>query len=227
MFKRNPRTWARMFVEFFYPRGGWYRAAGYVIHRLRRLPDPPHRISRGIAAGIFVCFTPFFGLHFVSAALIAWIIRGNILAAILATFFGNPLTFPIIAELSTDLGSRMLGLPVEMHLPQIMTAFGNAVSDLVHNFKAMFTDDVAHWGRLRHFLYYVIYPYTIGGIIPGIITASFFYMLSRPAITAYQKRRIKRLKARYGKRLAEHAALAEELAAQSPQAEADAQDKAG
>ena len=227
MFKRNPRTWARMFLEFFYPRGGWYRAAGYVIHRLRRLPDPPHRISRGIAAGVFVCFTPFFGLHFVTAALLAWIIRGNILAAILATFFGNPLTFPIIAELSTDLGSRMLGLPIEMHLPQIMAAFGNAMSDLAHNFQAMFTDDVAHWGRLRHFLYYVIYPYMIGGIIPGIITAAFFYMLSRPAITAYQKRRIKRLKARYGKRLAEHAAMAEKLGEHGPDPKADARDKAG
>lgn len=209
MFKRNPRTWARMFIEFFYPRGGWYRAASYVIHRLRRLPDPPHRISRGIAAGIYVCFTPFFGMHFVTASILAWIIRGNILAALLATFFGNPLTFPIIAELSTDLGSRMLGLPVEMHLPQIMTAFGNAMSDIAYNFRAIFTDDVAHWGRLRHFIHFVIVPYTVGGIIPGIITAGFFYMLSRPAITAYQKRRIRKLKDRYAKRMAERAALAE------------------
>ncbi len=212
MFKRNPRSWARMILEFFYPRGGWYRAASYVIHRLRRLPDPPHRISRGIAAGIFVCFTPFFGLHFLTAAILAWLMRGNILAAILATFFGNPLTFPIIAEISTDLGARMLGLPIEMHLPQIMAAFGNAMGDLAHNFKAMFTDDVAEWRRLGHFLHFVILPYTVGGIIPGIITAGFFYMLSRPAISAYQKRRIKKLKARYSRRMAEHAARAEALA---------------
>jgi len=223
MFKRNPRTWARTIVEFFYPRGGWYRAAGYVIHRVRRLPDPPHRISRGIASGVFVCFTPFFGMHFVTAAILAWIIRGNILAAILATFFGNPITFPIIAELATDLGSRMLGLPIEMHLPQIMAAFGNAMSDIAYNFKAIFTADVVHWGRLWHFLHFVIIPYTVGGIIPGIITASVFYMLSRPAITAYQKRRIRKLKLRYAKRMAARAALAE----QQVQTQADADGKAG
>ncbi len=222
MFKRNPRTWGRTIIEFFYPRGGWYRAAGYVIHRLRRLPDPPHRISRGIAAGVFVCFTPFFGLHFVTAAILAWILRGNILAALLATFFGNPFTFPIIAEIATDLGSRMLGLPVEMHLPQIVHAFAGAMTDLSYNFRAMFTSDVAEWGELRHFFHYVIVPYTVGGIIPGIITASFFYMLSRPAITAYQKRRIRKLKKRYAARLAAQAAAAEKVA--RSQADAGAKD---
>ena len=85
MFKRKPRTWGRTALEFFYPRGGWTRAALYVVHRIRRLPDPAHRISRGVAAGVFVCFTPYFGLHFVMATLIAWVIRGNILAALLAT----------------------------------------------------------------------------------------------------------------------------------------------
>ena len=217
MFKRNPRSWARMILEFFYPRGGWYRAASYVIHRLRRLPDPPHRISRGIAAGVYVCFTPFFGLHFLSAALLAWIIRGNILAAILATFFGNPLTFPIIAEISTDLGARMLGRPMSMHLPQIMHAFAGAMSTLAWNLKALFTADVADWGALAAFWHDVLLPYTVGGIIPGIVTATFFYMLSRPAITAYQKRRVRKLKQRYARRMAERLA----------ETRADADDEAG
>ena len=64
--RRNPRTWLRTVAEVFYPRGGWRRAVSYVIHRLRRLPDPPHKIARGVAAGVFVCFTPFFGFHFVN-----------------------------------------------------------------------------------------------------------------------------------------------------------------
>ena len=100
MFKRREtRSWLRAIAEFFYPRGGWRRAASYVGHRLRRLPDPPHRIARGIAAGVFVCFTPFFGLHFFMAAILAFLMQGNIVAALLATFFGNPLTFPFIAAI--------------------------------------------------------------------------------------------------------------------------------
>ncbi|RMD91547.1 MAG: DUF2062 domain-containing protein, partial [Alphaproteobacteria bacterium] len=95
--------------QLVYPRGGWWRAATYVWHRLRRLPDSPHRIARGIGAGVFVSFTPLFGMHFVLAALIALLIRGNVLAAVLATFFGNPLTFPLIAAASLKLGALILG----------------------------------------------------------------------------------------------------------------------
>ena len=201
-----------MFFEFFYPRGGWYRAATYVLHRIRRLPDPPHRISRGIAAGVFVCFTPFFGLHFLAAAILAFVLRGNILAALLATFFGNPVTFPIIAELSTTLGAKMLHQPVDVHLPQIMHGFGEALGDIRFNIRAIFTTDKAHWGGVMHFYKRIILPYTIGGIIPGIITALTFYALSRPVITAYQKRRIKKLKTRYANRMAERAAKADAAA---------------
>lgn len=206
MFKRNPRTWARTVLEFFYPRGGWYRAARYVIHRIRRLPDPAHRISRGIAAGVFVCFTPFFGLHFLTAALVAWVIRGNILAALLATFAGNPLTFPLIAELSLDLGSRILGQPVNMHLPQVVEAVGGGIRDLWNNFLAIFTPRHAEWGGIRYLFHRVFLPYTVGGLMPGLGAALIAYGLANPVIAAYQKARIKRLKKRYEKRMAEQAA---------------------
>lgn len=208
MFKRNPRTWPRAVLEFFYPRGGWTRAGRYVIHRIRRLPDPAHRISRGIAAGVFVCFTPFFGLHFVTAALIAWVIRGNILAALLATFVGNPLTFPFIAELSLDLGSRFLGMPMDMHLPQVVEAVGAAIWDLWNNFLAIFTPRHAEWTGIRHLFHRVFLPYTVGGLMPGLGAALIAYGLANPVLAAYQKARIKRLKKRYEKRMAEVTARA-------------------
>ena len=45
------------------------------------------------------------------APLVAWAIRGNIVAALLGTFVGNPLTFPFIAVLSVSLGRWMLVVP--------------------------------------------------------------------------------------------------------------------
>lgn len=202
MFKRNPRSYLRITAEFFYPRGGWYRAARYVIHRLRRLPDPAHRISRGIAAGVFTSFTPFFGLHFLTAALLALGLRGNILAALLATFVGNPLTFPLIAEGSITLGNFLLGQPSSIHLPEVFQAFGGATKDLGANFLAIFTDDLADWSRVDRFYHRVFLPYTVGGFFPGIVAGFLGYFLSNPLIYAYQRRRIKKLKARYEKRLA-------------------------
>lgn len=212
MFKRNPRSYAKIAAEFFYPRGGWYRAARYVVHRVRRLPDPAHRISRGIAVGVFVCFTPFLGLHFVSAAFLTWLIRGNIIAALLATFFGNPLTFPVIIELSLTLGSWMLGLPADVHLPQVIEAMAAGFADLMRNLLATFTGAEADWQRLGTFYRRVFLPYLIGGLPLGILSAVIAYALSRPVITAYQKSRIKRLKKRYEKRMADRAAQAAKAA---------------
>ncbi len=201
MFKRrNKRSWARIIAEAIYPRGGWIRAASYIWHRLRRLPDPPHKISRGVAAGIFASFTPFFGFHFVIATLLSLIMQGNILAALLATFVGNPFTFPIIATVAVDLGSWMLGHPGGLELPSIVGAFSNASVELWDNFKAMFTDAPTHWASLSRFFRQIFLPYLVGGLIPGIAAALAGYLFTYPIIAAYQARRIKRLKRRYEKR---------------------------
>lgn len=210
MFKRRKqRTYAQAFSEGVYPRGGWRRAVSYVLHRLRRLPDPPHKIARGISAGIFICFTPFFGLHIFFAIALAFVMQGNILAAIMATFFGNPLTFPIIATLALELGSWMLGQPGGMQLPNIIGEFSRASVELSDNFAAIFTDKTANWDRLELFYWHVFKPYLVGGMVPGVFAGVGAYMVSRPLIGAYQKRRIKRLKKKYQKRRDAEAARAD------------------
>ncbi|WP_311135462.1 DUF2062 domain-containing protein [Yoonia rosea] len=196
MFKRRDRRaiW-QIVLDFFYPRGGWTRAFEYVKHRVRRLPDTPQKISRGIWAGVFVCFTPLFGLHFVFAAIIARAMRGNIFAALMATFFGNPLTFPPIGFLSISLGSWLLGLPPGRndHLGQ---KFADASYDLWNNVIAVFTPDPINWRGLQVFYDDVFFPYLVGGILPGLITATIAYYLAVPVIGAYQTRRKKALLAK-------------------------------
>ncbi len=127
------------------------RAGQYVVLRLRRLPDPAHKISRGIAAGVFTSFTPLFGFHFLTAVTLAWLLRGNMLAALLATFVGNPLTFPIIATVSVELGSRMLGNPGGVPLHVVLSSFSYASLELWGNLKAIFTPELTHWGRMEYF----------------------------------------------------------------------------
>ena len=127
VFKRRiKRTFRQIVVETVYPKGGWWRAISYIMHRLRRLPDKPHRIARGVAAGIFVSFTPFFGFHLFIAAGLAWLMRGNMVAALLSTLVGNPLTFPLIMTVSVDLGTYLLHEPGSLHLPVIVRAFARA-----------------------------------------------------------------------------------------------------
>ena len=198
--RRDRRPWWRVVAHAFYPKGGWTRAFHYVKHRLRRLPGTPETIGRGIWAGVFTTFTPFYGLHFVVAGLIATIMRGNVFAALLATFFGNPLTYLPIAVVSLRTGYWILGFrPRDHEHAGIAESFSRAAGDLWHNFRAIFTEETAHWGYLADFYHAVFYPYMIGGIIPGIIAATICYYLSVPVIRAYQNRQRGRLRKRLPK----------------------------
>lgn len=198
MFKRRkPRSYWQSFLEFLYPRSGWRRALGYIRHRVQRLPDTPHKIAIGFSCGVFVSFTPFFGLHFVVAALLALIFRGNIVAAILGTFFGNPVTFPFIAGFSYRLGWFLLGRGNEQAVwPTIRHGFHEAFDALWSNFLAIFTADTVNWTGFLDFWYAVFIPYLIGGLMPGFIIAVLFYIGTKPLIAAYQHRRRGRLVAK-------------------------------
>ncbi|NOD65304.1 MULTISPECIES: DUF2062 domain-containing protein [unclassified Ruegeria] len=204
--RRDRRSAVQVASEFVYPRGGWTRAFHYVKHRVRRLPDTPDRIARGIGAGVFAAFTPFYGLHFLVAAIGARLIKGNILAALSGTFFGNPLTYVPIGVICLQTGHFLLGTKYEEGDTQgLMGKFADAIGDLKNNFLALFTDRVADWRGLDQFYDDVFFPYMIGGIIPGIVAGVICYYLSLPLILTYQQRRRARIKAKFEeiKRLAE------------------------
>ena len=201
VFKRRDRRplW-RVALEFLWPRGGWGRASHYLLHRLRRLPDPPHRIARGVAAGVFVVFSPFFGLHFVFAAVLARLMRGNILAALLATFAGNPLTYVPIAAVSLQTGHFLLGrggVEDGEIRRSLLGKFRDAGGDLANNLLAPFTGRVADWTGLQVFYDEVFLPCMVGGLAPGAVAGVAAYYLSLPIVRAYQNRRKGVLRAKW------------------------------
>lgn len=196
--RRDRRSPVQVVSELLYPRGGWTRAFHYVKHRVRRLPDSPERIARGIGAGVFASFTPFYGVHFFIAAFGARLINGNFLASLSGTFFGNPLTYVPIGVVSLQTGHFLLGTEFDEEEKQtLLDKFADAGSDLWHNCWAMFTDKTAHWHGLKVFYNEIFYPYMIGGIVPGLIAAVICYYLSVPLIRAYQQRRRAKIKAKF------------------------------
>ena len=110
MFKRRERrSIFRFFYEVIFSLKGLGRAIEYVGIRLKRIPDTPHKISLGMSCGIFASFTPLFGLHFLIAGLLSYVLRANVLASLIGTFIGNPITFPIITVFNLKLGEWILG----------------------------------------------------------------------------------------------------------------------
>lgn len=196
--RRDRRSPLQVLWELIWPRGGWTRAFHYVKHRVRRLPDSPERIARGIGAGVFASFTPFYGMHFVIAVILARVINGNILASLSGTFFGNPLTYVPIGVISLQTGHFILGTHFEEGSEHgLMGKFASAAGDLKNNSIALFTDRNADWHALKVFFQEVFYPYMIGGILPGIVTAVVCYYLSLPLIRTYQQRRRSKIKAKF------------------------------
>lgn len=219
MFKRKPRSYGQIASNILYPRGGWRRAVTYNWHRLRRLPDQPHRIARGFACGVYVSFTPFFGLHFFLGALMGWLIRGNVIASALGTFVGNPLTFPFIAVASIGLGRKLLGVHGDVSPQHVFFEFAGATKQLWHNIGALFGPENAQWDRLSIFFDNLFLPYLVGGLIVGLPIAIATHYMVVPIFTAYHNHRIKKMADRIErlKKLQEAAAADRQIAEdQSP-----------
>ncbi len=195
--RRDKRSMLQSAWATIYPKGGWGRAIQYIKHRVRRLPDPPHKIARGIFVGILMSFTPLFGFHVVAAGVFGWLVRGNVLAAVLSTFVGNPLTFPLIAAAALQLGHYVLGTEFTSGSEVgLVGKFVGAWNDLTHNFSSIFYDRPADWSMLNTFYLEVFLPYLVGGLICGTVAAIAAYYITLPLITAYKNRRKGRLKAR-------------------------------
>lgn len=190
MFKRKrPRSYGRMASELVYPPGGFRRASAYLWHRLRRLPDQPERIARGVAAGVFLSFSPLHGFHFIVAALIALAVRGNVIAAFLGTFAGNPLTTPFIALGAVGLGRSILGLPGDMSPPVIFREFARATAEIWRNLLAVFGPGPTSWSGLSDFWSTIFLPYAVGGAIMGAVAATLAYALTIPVVRRYHARK--------------------------------------
>ena len=84
--------------------------------QLRELRGEPHKISLGMAIGVFIGITPTIPFHTVLAVALAALLRGSKLAAALGVWGSNPLTIPFFYYGSYRLGRFVLGYP-QLALP--------------------------------------------------------------------------------------------------------------
>ncbi|WP_062763024.1 DUF2062 domain-containing protein [Falsirhodobacter sp. alg1] len=197
MFKRRETfTFWQKLGRTLWPRSGWRRAVQYLWHRVVRLPDDPRRVARGVACGVFAAFGPYLFHDYIIAAALAWVIRGNIFAAIIAAFVQNPLTLPFLAVSGVGLGQYLLGMGEGLPSWQIVAFFAKAAGELLHNFFAIFTDADMRWLSLQLFFQRIYLPYLLGGSILGLAAAIGAYTLVLSLVRAYRGLRITRLRAR-------------------------------
>jgi hypothetical protein len=173
--RREAESFLERMRVHMWPRRSWSRSSRYVVYRLRRLSDTPHAVALGFAAGVFAAFTPFIGTHLVMAMLIAWIVGGSIVAAVLGTFLGNPLTYPLIWYVTYHVGHFMMGAEPK---PREIDLSGGI-------FQSSFEQ-----------LWPIVKPMMLGCVPVGLLLAALSYVLVKPMVEAYKNARRRELKLR-------------------------------
>lgn len=170
--------------DFLWPSLGWRRSTRYLFHRVGRLPGSSYSIAAGFACGAAVSFTPFVGLHFVFGGLCAWVMRANIMAAIIGTAVGNPWTFPFIWTLIYNLGVWM-GAANGVNVAEL-----DFSAVFASSMDAMLTLDLVY---LFDTAWPVLWPMFVGAIPCFLVVWTLFYFLLRPLIDNYQSKRRERV----------------------------------
>lgn len=165
-----------------WPRRSWARSVRYVFLRLQRLPSSPHKIALGTAIGVFAVFTPFLGVQLVLAAMLCILLRGSIVASFLASFVGNPLTYPVIWFSTFNLGNVLLGETASAKLVDLRTRFEGFWDSLVGGSANAVLDALSS-------IWPIIKPMVIGSLPLGIFTAGLAYVGTRWLIGASLARR--------------------------------------
>jgi uncharacterized protein (TIGR03546 family) len=83
------------------------------LNKILSLDAHPGHIAVGFAVGVFISFTPFFGLHTPMAIAIAFLFRLNKLTCITGAWINTPLTIVPVLVASYNLGRFLRGKPAK------------------------------------------------------------------------------------------------------------------
>jgi uncharacterized protein (DUF2062 family) len=190
--RRKPLSVLKQLRAVIWPERGFRRLFSYLVQRIIRLPGTPASIASGFASGVAASFTPFLGLHFILAGALALLLRGNVLASAIGTFFGNPWTFILIwlADYEVGLGViHAFGYGASLHvlsIDELGAIMGNVMRFL------SFTGNTT-WADLSRDIEQVFMPMLIGGTVLGVIAWVSSFVLTLWAVKGWRLHRAKRL----------------------------------
>lgn len=159
-----------------WPRRSWARSLRYFRARLLRAKATPHAVGLGLAAGVFVAFLPILGVQIMVAGLLAWLGRASIVAAVVGTFAGNPLTWPFMWIGSYTVGLSLLGQPLPMTAEE--------VRETLSRLRAPWPAEMTLPALLNHSeatIWPVLKPFLLGSVVLGLLSATIFYCMVRRA----------------------------------------------
>ena len=190
--RRTPLTRLRQIRSVIWPERGFRRLFAYLFQRVVRLPGTSGSIAIGVASGVAASFLPFIGLHFLIAALLALLLRGNVLASAIGTFFGNPWTFLFIWVSDYRLGLWLL--KQSGHGDQFVALNLQQLAEVMTVFMHFFTfSGGVDWQQVAGPFEQVFLPMTIGGTVLAIVSWVVAFVLCYYSFEWWRAHRAKRL----------------------------------
>ena len=190
--RRTPLTRLRQIRSVVWPERGFRRLFAYLFQRVMRLPGTSGSIAIGVASGVAASFLPFIGLHLLIAALIALLLRGNVLASAIGTFFGNPWTFLFIWASDYRLGLWLL--QQSGHGDQFPAVNLQQLAEVMTIFIHFLTfSGGVHWQQVAEPLEQVFLPMTIGGTVLSVLSWFVAFGLCYYSLEWWRAHRAKRL----------------------------------
>lgn len=158
----------------------------FLKYKVLHIDDSPHRIAMGVALGLFVAWTPFFGLHLFLVLALAFLLRVNKFVAFTFVWTCNPFTLIPIYYPNYFLGRAILAsvrTEPQITNEQVTAVFGDlsSISYIVKNFCT-----ISFWQQVGSFFVHVGLEMFIGGLILGLVAALAGYFATSTLVTWYR-----------------------------------------
>lgn len=167
----------------------WRRCVAFTKLRILHITDTPHRISIGMAAGVFVgiAAAPIIGTHMVLALAMAYLLRGNKFAAVAGAWVSNPLTIAPIVVGAYELGKSIMRLFGSGQTEDISQLVGFLKSWEREGMTGLLSEPGV-WREFAGHIYRFGAELWIGCLILGIIAAVLSYFAAKEIIIEHRKK---------------------------------------
>jgi uncharacterized protein (DUF2062 family) len=148
------------------------KTAQQILH----LGDSPRRTALAFAIGVFLAFSPAYGLHTISVFLFAWAFRLNVVAMLAGSLVNNPWT--LLPILGSTMWVGLTLFPTSAPPPLNWSQF--TLQMLLHS--SQFTFQML-WSQLQPFFL----PFVVGATLLGILASLVAYPLVLVGLQRYHK----------------------------------------
>lgn len=150
------------------------------------LDEEPARLARGMAVGVFIGFTPFYGLHTLLALAAAFVFRLNKAATVTGAWINLPWFAPFVYGFCLKLGEAILSGNISW------SGLGTLTEAAAAYLRSSPREHAGHlWEMLWRMMFEASLPLFVGTTVVGLALGTATYFITLEAV-----REIRRLRQR-------------------------------